>query len=78
MAWKPPKEPAPEGDEDDAPKPPVEPNGHDLTEQRDRQAHSRKWTQGVWDEIGKELQDTQRKQQYVPEPKRRNRRADGN
>jgi hypothetical protein len=77
MGWKPPKQHDPE-DDDTEEQEPTEPNGHDLSEKRDRQAHSRKWSEGVWNEIGKGLQDTQRKQQYVPEPKRGRRNADGN
>lgn len=76
MGWKPPRK-EPEGDESEE-KEVIEPNGHDLTEKRQRQQHSREWSVGTWEAIAKELHDMQRNQKYVTEPKRRRGNASGN
>ena len=78
MGYRPPKKE--EDEESDAAKevwPPPEPNGYDLSEKRNRQAHSKKWAQHTYDEIAQALHDEQRKQKYVDEPKRKRRHADG-
>lgn len=51
----------PEGDEDE-PKPPVEPNGFDLTRRRSNIDHAKEKMQKTADEITRLLQDEQRRQ----------------
>jgi hypothetical protein len=66
-------EPDESKEDDEENKPPVEPSGFELTDKRKRQAQSRFWAQGTWDEIGKSLHQQQKNQKYVAEPKRKKR-----
>lgn len=61
MAIVPIRKPEPD-DEDEEEKPPVEPNGKELTDLRKRQQFAREKMQGTFDEIVRLLQDEQRRQ----------------
>ena len=64
MAWRRRKD-EDEDTEDEAGKPPQEPNGAELTAKRKRQADNKAAMSKVYEEISKSLSDEQKRQKYT-------------